>query len=171
VIVLQTIEFLGTEFAIADKVGRMPLLRVAHAAKSGLDSADMEGMAALYDILRQSIADEAVYVFRGEQIDRKAYNDLPPEAVDEVTVYGGWDQFEEHATKTRADDEDLLGLVQRVMEKLTNRPTKQPSDSSAGLPSDATRSTGDSSSLAVVRNFVDQERPDLAMAVVRAQTA
>jgi hypothetical protein len=92
----------------------MPLLRFAHAAKSGLDSADMEGMAAMYDMLRQCLADEPVYVLNNAELTRKAYDELPPEAVAQVVTYGGWDEFEAHATRTRADDQDLIGVVQRV---------------------------------------------------------
>jgi hypothetical protein len=167
---LQSLEFLGAEFAVADKVGLMPLLRFAHAAKSGLDSADLEGMAAMYDMLRQCISDEAVYVFKGEPITKAAYGDLPPEALSEVATFGGWNEFEAHATKVRAGDEDLMGAVQRVMEMLTQRPTTRPSDSSAGPQSTAPISAEDSSALEVVRRLKSQGRSDLAMAVLQQQT-
>lgn len=166
---MQTIEFKGAEFAVADKVGLMPLLRFAHAAKSGLDSADMEGMAALYDMLRQCIADKAVYVLNGGELDRAAYNELPPEAVEQVVTYGGWDEFEEHATTSRADDADLMDIVQRAMALLSARPTSRPSASSDGSQSTAPTSAEDSSSLAVVRQMKSEGRPDRAMAVLAAQ--
>jgi hypothetical protein len=130
----------------------------------------LEGLAAMYDMLRQCIADDAVYVFRGEQITRAQYNDLPPEAVEQVTKLGGWGEFEEHATVKRASDQVLLDLVQRTMTVITERPTTRPSDSSAGPPSDAPSSAEGSSSLAVVRRLKSQGRPDLGMAVLRAQT-
>jgi hypothetical protein len=161
---MRSVDFLGAEFAIADKVGLMPLLRFAHAAKSGLDSADLEGMAAMYDMLRQCIADEAVYVRDGRPIDK------PAEVDESVTKLGGWAEFEAHATKAKADDEDLMGVVQRVMTLLSERPTSQPSDSSDGPQQIAPTSEADSSSLAVVRRLKSTGRPDLAMAVVRSQT-
>jgi hypothetical protein len=168
---VRHVEFLGKEFAIADKIGLMPLMRFAHAAQSGLDSNDMEGMAALYDMLRQSIADESVLVFQGRRITREEANELPPEATDQVTVFGGWDVFEAHATRERADDPaDLFGVVKRVMTILSQRPTSRPSDSSAGPPATAPTSAEDSSSLEVVRRLKSRGRPDLAMAVYRQQT-
>jgi len=168
---VRTVEFLGVQFAIADKIGLMPLMRFAHAAKSGLDSADLEGMAAMYDMLRQCIADEAVFVFRGRQITRSEANDLPPEATSEVQVFGGWDEFEAHATRERANDgAELFGVVQKVMATLSERPTSRPSDSSAGSPQTAPISAEDSSALEVVRRLKSQGRPDLAMAVWRQQT-
>jgi hypothetical protein len=167
---MRTIEFKGAEFAVADSVGLMPLLRFAHAAKSGLDSADMEGMAALYDMLRQCLADDAVYVLNNAELTRAANDELPPEAVAQVVTYGGWDEFEAHATKTRADDADLMDIVKRAMALLSERPTSRPSDSSDGSQSTAPMSAEDSSSLAVVRQMKSEGRPDRAMAVLAAQT-
>jgi hypothetical protein len=168
---VRRVEFLGKEFAIASKIGLMPLMRFAHAAKSGLDSDDMEGMAAMYDMLRQAIADEPVFVFKGRQITREEANDLPPEATPEVQVFGGWDEFEAHATRERADDAaELFGVIQKVMTILSQRPTSRPSDSSAGPPATAPTSGEDSSSLEVVRRLKSKGRPDLAMAVYRQQT-
>lgn len=168
---VRHVEFLGKDFAIADKIGLMPLMRFAHAAKSGLDSDDMEGMAAMYDMLRQAIADEPVFVFQGRQIARTEANDLPPEATDQVKVYGGWDEFEAHATRERADDAaELFGVIQRVMTILSQRPTSRPSDSSGGPQATAPISAEDSSSLEVVRRLKSKGRPDLAMAVYRQQT-
>ena len=161
---MESVEFLGAEFGIADKVGLMPLLRFAHAAKSGLDSADFEGMAAMYDILQQCIADDRIYMRDGRPVDK-------PEDMDGVTVLGGWAEFEAHATKVRAGDDDLMGVVQRVMSLLSERPTSQLSDSSDGLPQTSRMSEADSSSLAVVHRLKSRGRPDLAIAVMRSQTA
>jgi len=165
---VRRVEFMGKEFAIANKIGLMPLMRFAHAAKSGLDSDDMEGMAAMYDMLRQCIADESVFVFQGRQITRAEANELPPEAVDSVVVFGGWDEFEAHATRERSDDlAELFGVVQKVMAILSERPTSRPSDSSGGSQQTAPTSAEDSSSLEVVRRLKSQGRPDLGMAVLR----
>lgn len=168
---VRRVEFLGKEFAIADKIGLMPLMRFAHAAKSGLDSDDMEGLAALYDVLRQCIADESVFVFQNRKITRAEANDLPPEAAEHVTVYGGWDEFEAHATRQRADDAgEIFGVVQRVMTLLSERPTSRPSGSSAGPQPTPPISVAASSSLEVVRRLKSRGRPDLAMAVYAQQT-
>lgn len=168
---VRSVEFLGSKFAIADKIGLMPLMRFAHASKSGLDSSDMEGMAAMYDMIRQCIADESVFMFRGERLTAAACRELPPEAQEQVEVIGGWDEFEAHATRERADDPaELLGVVQKVMTILSERPTSRPSGSSAGPQQTAPTSAEDSSSLEVVRRLKSQGRPDLAMAVLRQQT-
>jgi hypothetical protein len=171
VVEVRHVDFLGRKFAIADKIGLMPLMRFAHAAKSGLDSADLEGMAAMYDMLRQCIADNPVFVFQGRNITRDEANDLPPEAVEQVVVFGGWDDFEAHATRERADDAaELFGVVQKVMAILSERPTSRPSASSDGPPQTAPTSEEDSSSVEVVRRLKSQGRPDLAMAVLRQAT-
>lgn len=134
------VTFNGAEFAVATKIGLMPLMRFAKIAKSGVDSADQDGLAAMYDLLQQCIADE------------------------------DWNAFEAHADKTRADDEELMQVIKDVMQILTERPTSRPSDSSAGPPPTAPTSAEDSSALEVVRRLKSQQRPDLAMAVLRQQT-
>lgn len=163
----RAVEFLGAEFAVADKVGLMPLLRFAHAAKSGLDSADLDGMAALYDMLQQCIAEEPV-LLRADGQPVETPEDMDEEG--EAKLLGGWREFEAHATKVKADDEELIGVVQRVMTILSERPTSRPSDSSAGLQSTAPTSGAASSSVAVVHRLKQSGRGDLALAVVRSQT-
>lgn len=135
------VAFMGADFAIADKVGLMPLMKFAVIAKQGVRSSDEEGLAAMYNLLQQCIADDQ------------------------------WDLFEEHANKTHADDEELLQVVKDVMAILSQRPTSRPSDSSAGPPETAPTSVEDSSSLEAVRRLKSQGRPDLAMAVLRTQEA
>jgi hypothetical protein len=135
------IEFLGRGFTVAAKVGLMPLLRFAKAAKSGLDSSDVDGMAAMYDLLQQCIVDEE------------------------------WAVFEQHATTQRADDEDLMDFIKRVMAVLSQRhPTKRPSDSSTG-PQSVRPSYGDALSSRVTSRLEQQGRPDLALIVTEAQEA
>jgi hypothetical protein len=131
------VSFMGAEFAIADKIGLMPVMKLAKAAKSGLDSADMEGLAAMHDMLEQCIADD------------------------------DWPRFEDHATKTHADHEELLQVVKDVTVILTGRPTSRPSDSSDGPKQTSPTSVEDSSSLEVVRRLKSQGRQDLGMAVLR----
>lgn len=140
VVDVRRVTFNGADFAIASKIGLMPLMRFAKIAKSGVDSADEEGLAAMYDLLKQCVADEE------------------------------WNRFEAHADATRADDEELMQVIKDVMAVLSERPTSRPSDSSAGPQQTASISAEDSSSLAVVQDLKSRERPDLAMAVLRQST-
>src|SRR5260370_25594059 len=43
---------------------------------------------------------------------------------------GDWERFERHAIDSRAEGEDLMGVVETVMEAITARPTSPPSGSS-----------------------------------------
>lgn len=99
----RSIEFAGESFAVADKIGLMPLMRFAHLADSGVDSEDMAGLAAMYDLLEQCIAEQ------------------------------DWSRFQRAATKSRADGDDLMAAVQAAIAVISERPTGRPSDSSAGL--------------------------------------
>jgi len=136
---VEQVTFMGDEFAVATKIGLMPLMRFAKIAKAGVDSSDEDGLAAMYDLLQQCIADDA------------------------------WPRFEAHADKTRADDKELMQVIKDVMAILSERPTSRPSDSSVGPQQTAPISVDDSSSLEVVRrlNSGPHPRPDLAMAVLR----
>lgn len=127
-------------FRISDKVGVMPLLTFAKLAEGGADSHEMAALAAMYDLLEQCI-------------DRR-----------------DWEKFKAHATKVRADHEDLLELVGKTMEVLSGRPTERPSDSSDGPPPTRESSTGDSS-LQVINRELEKGRPDLALAVYQAHQA
>jgi hypothetical protein len=112
---VRKVTFLGAEFATAEKIGLMPLMRFAAAAKAGLDSDDMDGLAALYTLIQDCI-DPA-----------------------------DWPRFERHATDTKAEADDLMKVVQTVIEALAARPTQRPADSSAGPPSTSAPSKGISS--------------------------
>lgn len=112
----RTIEYAGERFALADRIGLMPLMRFAHLAKSGVDSDDMEGLDAMYALLKQCFTDEA------------------------------WGDFERAAERQRADGEELMGVVKQAIEAIAARPTGRPSDSSGGPESTSESSAGDSSS-------------------------
>ncbi len=96
------VEFGGESFAVADRIGHMALMRFAKAAQAGVDSSDMAGLAAMYDLLEQCI-DPA-----------------------------DWPRFEKAADRTRADGEELMRVVVEVMARVTDRPTSRPSASSDG---------------------------------------
>lgn len=110
-----TVPFAGQEFRVADSIGLMPLMQFAHIAKGGTDSNDLEGLAAMYDLLEQCIADDE------------------------------WARFKAHAVKSKADGDVLMGVVKATIQALSGRPTSRPSDSSGGPTIIGENSEGDSS--------------------------
>lgn len=112
---VRVLEAFGHEYEVAERVALMPMLRFAHLAKKGADSADMEAMAAMYDLLRAVFTDDA------------------------------WEQFQQDASDERADAEQLLGLVQKAITVISARPTSRPSDSTPGPQTTTESSTGSSS--------------------------
>lgn len=112
----SVVDFGGEEFAVADKIGQMAFLRFAHVAQGGVDSSDLEGLAAMYDLLEQVIAP------------------------------GEWGRFQATALKTRADGDELMAVVKQVVTGQTRRPTGPASDSSDGPVSTKRKSAGGSSS-------------------------
>jgi hypothetical protein len=94
------IRFQGSTFRIAEKVGLMPMLKFAHAASSGATEDDMEGMAAMYAMIRDCIDPQ------------------------------DWPRFERVAMDTHAEGEELMAVVEAVLEAVSARPTQPPSGSS-----------------------------------------
>jgi len=111
----ETVECMGGRYLIGDKVGLMPLMRFASASKAGVDSNDMEGLSAMFDMLHDCIH--------------------PTD----------WDRFVREMTEKQAEGDDLMPVVGRVIEMLTARPTKRASDSSPGPSSTTGPSTAGSS--------------------------
>jgi hypothetical protein len=134
----RTIEFKGQRFRIADKIGLMPLMRFAHAASQDLDTDDLEGLAAVYTMLRDCIhpGTPACGGCGACATDPTSCPSYDP---------GDWRKFEAWATETKADGEELLPVVGQVIEILTARPTKGPSGSSARPARTSRKSTGTSS--------------------------
>lgn len=131
----RSIEFAGEKFAVADRVGLMPLMRFAHLASAGVDSEDMEALAAMYDLLEQCLADE------------------------------DWGRFQRAATKSRADGEALMGVVQKAIEVIGERPTGPASDSSGGPTVIEPKSVSvpvSSEPLRLIRELEGQGRADKA---------
>lgn len=118
-------------------IGLMPLMRFAKVAQSGADTNELAGLAAMYDLLEQC--------FDADE----------------------WQRFQAHADRTHADGDELMKVVSNVFEALSERPTRRPSDSSAGSSSESVRSAVGSSSQ-VIERLEDQGRPDLALLVTRA---
>jgi hypothetical protein len=155
----RTIEFMGKTFRIADRVGLMPLLKFSAFADTAVS--DPRALGALYAMLRDCIhqgnpgcgtcevcAPERCGECRNCTMvaEGEAEDGLP------CTVYrpdptlckdfdaGDWHAFEEHAMQTKAEADDLMDVVTKVIEKIAGRPTRQPSPSSTGR-----RSTRDAS--------------------------
>lgn len=99
---MAEVVFKGERFTVADAIGLMPLMRFAKVAQSGVDTNELAGLAAMYDLLEQCIADAE------------------------------WERFQAHADRTRADGDELMKVVSDVFEVLSQRPTQRPSASSAG---------------------------------------
>ncbi len=126
------VELHGERFRLAASIGMMPLMRFAQASKAGLGGDDMEGLAALYSLLRDTIDTTRPQV------------EVPDPATGEPTMVdggpSGWDRFEAHATDVKADADELIAVVNRAIEVIAARPTKRPGASSPGP-----RTTPDSS--------------------------
>jgi len=82
-----------------------------------------------------------------------------------------WDVFWDLAKTNRQGTKDLLEVAMTITEKIATFPTGQPSDSSDGQSTTGTRSPDGSSSLTTKALDLLPGRPDLQMAVVRAQEA
>ena len=118
---MAEVTFGGQQFRMVERVGLMPLMRFAKVAKGGTDSGDMDGLAAMYDLL-QAVIDPA-----------------------------DWARFEDHAVKVAADDETLMKVVADVFKVLSERPTQRPSDSSERPSTTSTSSPAGSSSAVTLR--------------------
>jgi hypothetical protein len=134
----ETVEFFGAEYRLAPRVGLMPLLKFAHAAGRGIGSEDLEGMAAMYAIIRD-------VVYRGEPAcgecpDCKRYPDDPGRC--QYYAAGDWERFERAAIDEQADGDDLLDFVHEAMEQISARPTPAPSGSSSRGRSTSPKSRG-----------------------------
>jgi hypothetical protein len=161
VVVEATVELRGRRFRVREQgVSLLALMKFAtlakrQAAKRQADPAtsggdDMEGLAALYALLRSCIADDE------------------------------WDAFEDHANDVGAGSEDLMHVVRDAVQAAAGRPTQQLSGSPAGQsttgPSSAGTSSGRGSYVRqgdprVQHDLEARGRPDLALVVMRAREA
>ena len=111
----RKVPFMGAEFRMAEQIGLMPLMHLAVAGKRGVDAADMDGLVAMYEVIRDCID------------------------------AGEWERFERHAVDSKADADDLMKVVQHVIEAISARPTSPPGGSSTGRPTTSASSRGSSS--------------------------
>jgi hypothetical protein len=107
----DTVTFCGKAFRIGTKVGLMPLMKFAVSSKRGADSADMEGLVAMYEMLADCIHPE------------------------------DWVAFQDHATLHKAEGDELMEVVGKVISVLSARPTRPRSGSSSGSPTTTESST------------------------------
>lgn len=114
---VDTVTLAGREFRLADTIGLAPMIRFAMAARKGVDSNDVEGLAALGDMIEQCIHPDEV------------------------------DAFWLHATANRCDGDALLEVVTDAMTTITGRPTSRPSVSSDGPQTTSGSSKDGSSSV------------------------
>jgi hypothetical protein len=150
-----TVEFLGKQFRLADNIGLMPLMQFAQASRAGLDTDDMEGMAALYSVIRDCI-DQPQRVEPDEVLaDDNSGRLVPnPRAGQPMVTDDGspvldeteWQRFVRHATLTKADGEAFMAFMQAAMQAISARPRTRRGNSSAGSPATSPRSRADFSS-------------------------
>jgi hypothetical protein len=138
----NSIEFKGKRFGLAESIGLMPLLKFAFAAKQGLTSDDMEGLAAMYLLIRGCVDQR-----RPQEVDPETGEPVADEAG--APVYSGpsqWDLFEQHAIDTNADGDDLSVMINQAVQVVSARPTRRPGGSSPSSPQTSPSSKGSSSS-------------------------
>lgn len=119
----DTFGFFGETFAIADEISPLPLMKFAAAAESGLESDTMEGLAAMYELLRSCLAAEP-------HVDPETGR----------VIAHGWPRLERLVVEQRIDSGELLRLCAALIEADTGRPTERPSFSQDG-PSTGTPSS------------------------------
>ncbi len=145
-----TVEFCGEQLRLADKVGMMPVMRLARVQQriAGQDQVSNEEaaevMVAMLDVVEQCIADADIA------------------------------RFERLATAHRVGTAEIEEFLDRVMQAVADRPTGRSSDSSDGPRTIEPSSTDVSSSPAtgpdaVIERLNGQGRPDLALVVRRRQ--
>jgi hypothetical protein len=135
------LEFYGEKFRLADKVGLAPMIRFGAAANRGLDSDDMEGLAAMYSLIRSVIHRPPLIGDDGrQQVDANG-----KKLRDETQ----WNRFLEIAEDELADGDDIMAFVNRAMEVMAARPTKPREISSGGSRATSASSRAASSSQAM----------------------
>jgi len=162
-----SVEFMGKQFRIAEKVGLMPLLKFSAAVD--FDISDPRALSAMYAMLRDCI-------YRGNPGCGSCEHCAPPRCGEcraceiaagmeegpgivlpecQVNIpdatrckdydAGDWKAFEDHAIDTQADADELMDVLGKTMEVITGRPTKPPAPSSGGRRGTSAGSTGSSS--------------------------
>lgn len=126
------LEFFGEKFRLADRVGIIPMLAFANASKKGLDSDDMEGLAAMYAMIRGVI--HRPPLFNADGTRSRDENGKPLRDESE------WQRFEALAEDECAEGDDVMSFVNKAMEVMAARPRKP-----REISSDGSRPTSESS--------------------------
>ena len=150
------IDFLGQRFRLAESVGLMPLMQFAQAAKRGVDTDDMDGLAAMYVVIRDCIHRpvriEPDMLVDGEQMtpNPRAGQPVVDDDTGEVVCdEAEWERFQRHAINVKAEGEDLNEFLSDAVKAISARKAPRRGNSSAGSPSTSERSRAASSSQAV----------------------
>lgn len=134
----DTIEFFGQKFRLAERIGIMPMIAFANASKNGLDTDDMDGLAAMYRLIRSVIHRPPLYDDHGQRVVDENGKTLRDESE--------WLRFEQVAEDELAEGEDVMEFVNKAMEVMSARPRKRRSVSAATSPQTSERSRVGSSS-------------------------
>lgn len=131
------VEFFGQKFRLAERVGIMPMLAFGNASKNGLDTDDMDGLAAMYRLIRSVIHRPALFDEHGHRVVDENGKTLRDESE--------WLRFEQVAEDELAEGEDVMGFVNQAMELMSARPRK-PRSLSAGTSRPTSEKSRDDSS-------------------------
>lgn len=134
----DTVEFLGQKFRLAERIGIMPMLAFGMASKAGLDSEDMDGLAAMYRLIRSVIHRPALVDDHGQRVVDENGKTLRDESE--------WLRFEQVAEDELAEGEDVMEFVNQAMEVMSARPRKRRSISADTSPRTSQKSRDGSSS-------------------------
>ena len=147
----DTVEFLGEQFRVGERVGLMPMMRYARVAKRQME--------------RQKSG------AKSDGMDEVESLDATLSLLEQCVHPDDWDRFEKHTTQQGAGQEEYMEFAGRVMALLADRPTGRPSDASGGPQTIEPSSTEGSSSPAtdVIGRLNDKGRPDLALVVRKRQ--
>lgn len=133
----DTIEFCGQKFRLAERVSMMPLLAFANASKRGLDSDDMEGLAAMYSMIRSVIHRPPLFDEHGQRQVDESGKPLRDESE--------WRRFESLAEDEMVEGEDIMTVVNQAITVMSARPRQRRELSSGSSPQTSEKSKAGSS--------------------------
>jgi hypothetical protein len=114
------VELRGRLFRHAEILGAMPLVTFAKISKSGVDSNSPDGMAAIYDLLK-----DCIYEGSGPDWDGCGRDDCvpcndEPRRITQCPDYdaGDFEAFANHASRYKCQGDELMGVVKTVIESL-----------------------------------------------------